>query len=99
MFTMTKKKAAGFAGVALLSATVLTGCSDKTTEQFKDAHINSRNSSGADVGTMPDGFSNFATKCDHGYRVWVIFKSDNSYGSISTQHDKNCPQPKGNKNN
>ena len=32
---------------------------------------------------MPDGFSNVATKCDHGNRIYVIFKSDSSYGSVA----------------
>jgi hypothetical protein len=75
------------AGVAMLG---LGGCS-KLTEPYKDAPINERNTQPAQVGTMPDGFSNFATKCDHGNRVYVIFKGDNPNGSIAVvQNAKDC---------
>lgn len=56
---------------------------DKATEQFNDAPRGNTNDSRADVITFPDGFSNAATKCDHGNRVYVLFKGDNAYGSIA----------------
>lgn len=55
----------------------MSGCSwDNTTQQFKDAKRDGNNSAPAETGTMPDGFSNYATKCDHGNRVYVIYHGD-----------------------
>jgi predicted small lipoprotein YifL len=66
---------------ALLLA--LAACGSKGQEPFKDApKSDTVNSSPADIGRMPDGFSNYATKCDHGNRVYVIFKGDDNRGSI-----------------
>jgi hypothetical protein len=62
-----------------------TGC--KATEPFKDAPTGARNTAPADLLTFPDGFSNAATKCDHGNRVYVIFKNNASYGSIAVVPD------------
>lgn len=78
-------------GVMLLGALVgLSGCS-KFTEPFHDAPRGSTNSGPADVGTMPDGFSNYATKCDHGNRVYVVFHNDKAYGSIAVvANDPTC---------
>jgi hypothetical protein len=79
-------------GVVLVS-TVLFGAEscDKANEPFKDAKRGSTNDSPADVGEMPDGFSNYATKCDHGNRVYVIFKSDSAYGSLAVvPNDPTC---------
>lgn len=74
---------------AVLALTVLFGAEscDKANEPFKDAKRGDTNSDPADVGEMPDGFSNYATKCDHGNRVYVIFKSDASYGSLAVVPD------------
>jgi len=67
--------------VALL---LLTGCgADKAQEPFKDAPRGTTNSSRADTIEMPDGFSNVATKCDHGNRIYVLFKGDSDYGSVA----------------
>lgn len=68
--------------VAVALIVLLTGCG-KAAEPFKDAPRGETNNDPADVGRMPDGFSNYATKCDHGNRVYVVFKSDNAYGSIA----------------
>lgn len=78
--------------VALLA---LTGCGDKQTERFRDAPRGATtNNDPADVFTMPDGFSNGASKCDHGNRVYVIFKGDSAYGGIDVvPQDPTCPQP------
>lgn len=79
------------AGAAALLALVLTGCGEKANEPFKDADRGETNSDPADVGQMPDGFSNYATKCDHGNRVYVLFKGDNPYGSIAVvPNDTSC---------
>ena len=45
----------------------------------------------AEVGSMPDGFNNFAEKCDdHGNRVFVVFHSDGAYGSVFAMKDPTC---------
>lgn len=79
---------AGTAGLALLG--VATGC-DKVAEPWRDAQRGAVNEQPADVGTMPDGFSNFSTKCDHGNRVYVIYHGDSPYGSIAVvPQDPTC---------
>lgn len=63
---------------------ILSSCGvSKQEEPFKDAKRGVTNSTPADTIEMPDGFSNVATKCDHGNRIYVIFKSDSSYGSVA----------------
>lgn len=70
----------------------LSGCgASKYTERYKDADRKGSNTSPAEVGTMPDGFSNYATKCDNGNRVYVIFHEDSAYGSIAVvPQDPSC---------
>lgn len=76
-------------GVGIIAVLLSSGC--KATEPFKDASISSRNSEPARVGTMPDGFSNWAAKCDGPNMVYVIFKGDNTYGSIDVvANDPRC---------
>lgn len=75
--------------VALLVAAA--GCSDKASEQFNDAPRGETNEGRADIITFPDGFSNVAAKCDRGNRVYVIFKADNTYGSVAVvPNDPSC---------
>ena len=68
--------------VSLFVVFVFSGCT-KMSEPFKDAERGAVNNEPADTFTMPDGFSNGATKCDHGNRIYVIFKGDQNYGSIA----------------
>ena len=75
---------------ALIAALALAGCA-KITEPLKDASVSHRISGPAEVGSMPDGFNNFAEKCDdHGNRVFVIFHSDGAYGSVFAMKDPTC---------
>lgn len=76
--------------VAVLALT-LTGCS-KITEPYKDApRSNTENGEPADLVRMPDGFSNLATKCDHGNRIYVAFHGDAAYGAVSVvPNDPTC---------
>lgn len=78
--------------VALLL--ILTACSDKTREPFHDApRSDYTNSEEADIIEMPDGFSNAATKCDHGNRVYVLYHGSSAYGSVAVSpHDPSCTQ-------
>jgi hypothetical protein len=65
---------------------------DKVTEPWKDAPRSGvTNDDPADTITMPDGFNNTATKCDHGNRIYVTYHGDNPYGSIAVvPQDPTC---------
>lgn len=91
--------------IAILAAPVLAvlalsacGNDTKSAEQYKDAPVASRNDTAAVVGTMPDGFNNWAAKCDGPNRVYTIFHfkttkntDDGAYGSIAVvPNDPRC---------
>lgn len=77
-------------GVALVAALGLTSCA-KMAEPWHDASRGDTNDAPADIFTMPDGFSNGATKCDHGNRVYVLFHGDSTYGALAVVPDaKDC---------
>lgn len=81
------------AGLLTAAALLLTGCVDKVAEPFHDAPRGTSNDTRADVFTMPDGFSNGATKCDHGNRLYVVFHGDSPYGAIAVVgQDPTCPR-------
>lgn len=66
---MTKKILAGLAGAALIIGA--TGCSS-LTEEYNDAPVKGKFDGPAEIYSMPDGFANFASKCDaHGNRVYT----------------------------
>lgn len=83
--------------LTLLMATIivilsLAACG-KAAEPYQDAPVGTRNTDSADVINMPDGYSNVATKCDHGNRVYVVFHNNNAYGSVAVvAKDPTCPQ-------
>jgi hypothetical protein len=83
---------AAMAIAIIVIALTLTSCG-KATEPFRDAGVGTTNTANADTITMPDGFSNVATKCDHGNRVYVIYHNNNAYGSVAVvPKDPTCPQ-------
>jgi hypothetical protein len=92
----TFKRGAVRAGLVSLLALDLTlllaSCGvGKVSEPFRDAQRGGTNSAPMDVIEMSDGFSNVGTKCDHGNRVYVIFKGDQPYGSLSVvAKDETC---------
>ena len=89
--TRTKLTLCGLAAGALAIGGIITGCA-KITEPFNDAPVSHQIGGPAEVGSMPDGFNNFAEKCDdHGNRVFVIFHSDSAYGSVFAMKDPTCP--------
>lgn len=91
---MTPRRILGVAAVIGVSVAVFAACGDKGVEQFKDADRGATNSGAADTITFPDGFSNVATKCDNGNRVYVLFKGDLAYGSIAVvPKDPTCSTP------
>ena len=87
MKTRTRNLALAFAGVGALLAA--SACSfDKVTEPFQDApRTGTVNNGTADVITMPDGFSNVSTKCDHNNRLYVAFHGDSPYAAFSVVAD------------
>ena len=74
-----------------LVATFSVSACGKMAEPFQDAQRGASNNAPADTITFPDGFSNAATKCDNGNRVYVLFKGDNPYGAIAVvPQDPSC---------
>ncbi|MEV5572500.1 hypothetical protein AB0L06_20850 [Spirillospora sp. NPDC052269] len=91
---MKHPKATIAAAVATLVLVLvgLSGCGAKYTEPFKDApRSGNDNGAPADLIRMPDGFSNAATKCDHGNRIYTAYHGDAPYGSIAVvPQDPTC---------
>lgn len=85
------KRTISVAVLATVALVSLTAC--KATERYNDAPSSNGggDQSAAEVYAMPDGFNNFAEKCDHhGFRVFVIFHNDGSYGAITAVADPTC---------
>ena len=88
--TRTHAVSAAIGGAIVLALAFLGGCA-KITEPLKDAQVSHRISGPAEVGSMPDGFNNFAEKCDdHGNRIFVIFHGDGTYGSVFAMRYPTC---------
>jgi hypothetical protein len=88
--TRTRLAWCALAVLALIAAIVVTGCA-KITEPFNDTPVSHHINGPAEVGSMPDGFNNFAEKCDdHGNRVFTLFHSDSAYGSVFAMKDPTC---------
>lgn len=87
---MTKKIVLFIAALVLAGAS-LAGC--KANEPHQDAPVSDRDKSPAEVYDMPDGFSNFAEKCDkHGNRIVVVFHGDGTYAGVTAiPNDPTCP--------
>jgi PBP1b-binding outer membrane lipoprotein LpoB len=88
---MIRSKAVCAAALCAAALTV-AGCSNKAQQAYNDApRTATQNDGPAQVVTMPDGFSNVASKCDGPNRVYVLFHSDGSYGSVSVvANDPRC---------
>jgi hypothetical protein len=84
--------AGGLAVTGIALAALVTGCGlNKISQPFNDApRSDNEDHSAAQVITMPDGFSNLATKCVNGVRYTVAFHNDGEYGAISTVIDPKC---------
>jgi len=81
--------AAGLFAVLALTTTA-AGC-NSITEPYNDAPISHKNDSPAAVYSMPDGFSNVATKCaDHGHRIYVAYHGDGERAAIAVISDPAC---------
>ncbi|MET7776269.1 hypothetical protein ABZU94_10675 [Streptomyces mirabilis] len=80
----TRIRAAVAAAAVILGLGLLAGCNDKASEPFKDAGRSGHdNGTPADLIRMPDGFSNAATKCDHGNRIYIAYHGDSAYAAIA----------------
>lgn len=71
--------------------TLASGCA-KYAEPFKDAPRSTNdNGEPADLIRMPDGFSNAATKCDHGNRIYIAYHGDSAYAALAiVPQDPTC---------
>ncbi|WP_431977596.1 hypothetical protein [Micromonospora haikouensis] len=89
----TRKRIAVLAAVGTLALAGLVGCA-KMVEPFNDAPRSAvENTAPADIVTFPDGFSNVATKCDHGNRIYSAYHADSPYAAITVvPDDVTCTQ-------
>lgn len=85
---------ASIAMVTFVSLQVAGACSEKQREPFRDAATTKeRNSDPATVIEFPDGFSNAASKCDHGNRLYSAYKGDANRTALAVvPQDPTCPQ-------
>lgn len=77
-------------GISMASVLLaVTGCSSMT-EPWNDAKIEKKDDSPAEVYSMPDGFANFATKCDrHGNRVYTT-RTEGGEAMAVVSNDPSC---------
>lgn len=88
-----RRKSVGIAAVAAVGAglflTAGTGC-EAMVEEWNDAPVIKKYDHGAEVYSMPDGFANFASKCDvHGNRVFTE-KIDTGRAIAVVPNDPSC---------
>lgn len=85
---MTRTRALA-AATLTAAALTLTGCSS-LSEPFNDAPISHKDDGPAEVYSMPDGYANFASKCDrHGNRVYTT-RTDGGEAMAVIPHDPTC---------
>jgi hypothetical protein len=85
---------AALTAAAALVAALLAGCgpTSKIAQPYDDASVSRHLTGPAEVVNMPDGFSNFADKCDgHGHRVYTAFHNNSAYAAIAVVTDASCP--------
>ncbi len=63
------------AGVTLVAAGWMSGCTGRDLERFRDAPVDRRDDTGAVLVNMPDGYGNVALKCVDLDGNWVIVSS------------------------
>ncbi|MGW0575799.1 hypothetical protein ACWD25_07470 [Streptomyces sp. NPDC002920] len=75
---------------AALAALSLSACSSMT-EGFNDAPVEYKDDGPARIHSMPDGFANFADKCDgFGHRVFTTRGGGKGGKAISVIADVEC---------
>ncbi|MFJ8930621.1 hypothetical protein ACIRLA_28965 [Streptomyces sp. NPDC102364] len=84
------KRAAIILGAAT-AALLLSGCS-AATEEWNDAPVQYKDDGPARIHSMPDGFANWADKCDgFGHRVFTTREGVNGGGkSVAVINDSKC---------
>lgn len=83
--------------VGLLGAVAFLFLSAEGCEATHDAPVGPiQNDAPAEIGSMPDGFSNYATKCDHGNRVYTLYhgtETGTGRAGFVVPQDPTCPKP------
>ncbi|WP_432112766.1 hypothetical protein [Streptomyces sp. S1] len=87
------KKKIVAAGLAAGVLALVTGCSS-FAEPYNDAPLQRKNDSPAVVGSMPDGFANWAEKCDNSGNLIVTTRDGQGGGkAVAMLHlPKVCPK-------
>lgn len=76
-------------GAAIFGVSVVTGCAS-FTEPYNDAPVEKKYDHPAEIYSMPDGFANFASKCDvHGNRVYTT-RIENGRSMAVVPNDPSC---------
>lgn len=85
-------KIAAALGLATLVLLTGTGCSEKGNEVFRDAPKTAqRNEAPATIITFPDGFTNYAGKCDGPNYIYSAYHGDGSYAAgFVVPNDPRC---------
>lgn len=89
-----KSRKAAAAGLLLAAAFSVAACGSttKAAQPGNDAPASGNDKSPAEIHAMPDGFPNFADKCDgHGHRVYTAFHGDSTAAAIAVITDPSCP--------
>lgn len=80
-------------GLAAAGVFIFAGAAscDKFTQPYQDAPRSGINNDPAETGTMPDGFNNWAAKCDGPNMVYTTFHGDYKYAAIAVApNDSRC---------
>lgn len=92
---MKKSVIVGILVIPVMCCSMAVDCDNSTAkivEPYDDASVSQHLTGPAEVGSMPDGFNNWAGKCDdHGHRVFTTFHSDSPYAGIAVISDPTCP--------
>lgn len=80
------------AGLVASGLFVFLGASNcSATEYLKDSGVSGRNTAPAEIGNMPDGFNNWAAKCDGPNMVYVIYHGSQNRGALAVvANDPRC---------
>jgi hypothetical protein len=89
------KRPAIILGTVVLALSV-SACSS-FAEPWNDAPVDHKDDGPAVIHSMPDGFANFASKCDgYGHRVFTTRGGDSAGKAIAVIDDPKCLTQKGN---
>lgn len=83
-----RKKIAALSAITLLTLAA-TGCS-AFTEPYNDAPVDHKNDDAAVVYSMPDGFANFAEKCDEHGNLVISTRTDGGEALAVVPNDPDC---------